>query len=113
EELAVRSTGERVTAGQPLAQIFSQALLSSQAEYLAARHHTSTSGITSAVVAGGRSRLSVLGMSPSEIEEIERTGEPRRLVTVVAPSNGVVVNRGVTVGTSVDSSTTLFTIADL
>jgi Cu(I)/Ag(I) efflux system membrane fusion protein len=32
---------------------------------------------------------------------------------VVAPASGVVVNRGVTVGTSVDPSTTLLTIADL
>jgi Cu(I)/Ag(I) efflux system membrane fusion protein len=32
---------------------------------------------------------------------------------VVAPLSGVVVNRGVTVGTSVDPSTTLLTIADL
>jgi Cu(I)/Ag(I) efflux system membrane fusion protein len=34
-------------------------------------------------------------------------------VTVVAPGSGVVVNRGVTVGTSVDPSTTLLTVADL
>jgi membrane fusion protein, copper/silver efflux system len=35
------------------------------------------------------------------------------LFTVAAPRSGVVVNRGVTVGTSVDPSTTLLTIADL
>jgi Cu(I)/Ag(I) efflux system membrane fusion protein len=52
-------------------------------------------------------------MAPDEIDAIEQSGEPRRLVTVVAPRSGVVVNRGVTVGTSVDPSTTLLTIADL
>jgi membrane fusion protein, copper/silver efflux system len=52
-------------------------------------------------------------MTPEEIEAIEQTGEPRRLVTVVAPRSGVVVDRGVTVGTSVDPSTTVLTIADL
>jgi Cu(I)/Ag(I) efflux system membrane fusion protein len=52
-------------------------------------------------------------MSPAEIDAIEQTGEPMRLVTIVAPRSGVVVNRGVTVGTSVDPSTTLLTIADL
>jgi Cu(I)/Ag(I) efflux system membrane fusion protein len=52
-------------------------------------------------------------MSPSDIDEIERTGEPKRLVTVTAPRSGVVMDRGVTVGTSVDPSTTLLTIADL
>jgi Cu(I)/Ag(I) efflux system membrane fusion protein len=113
EHLEVSTTGEVVREGQPLAHIFSQELLSSQTEYLAARRHTAASGMTSAVVASGRTRLGVLGMTPAEIDEIEQSGEPNRLVTVVAPRSGVVVNRGVTVGTSVDPSTTLVTIADL
>jgi Cu(I)/Ag(I) efflux system membrane fusion protein len=113
EHLDVNTTGEMVRAGQPLAHIFSQELFSSQTEYLAIRKTTSASGITSVVVAGGRTRLGVLGMTPADIGAIEQTGEPKRLFTVVAPQSGVVVNRGVTVGTSVDPSTTLLTIADL
>lgn len=113
EHLDVNTTGEMVREGQPLAHIFSQELLSSQTEYLAARRNTAASGITSAVVASGRTRLGVLGMTAAEIGAIEESGEPIRLVTVVAPRSGVVVNRGVTVGTSVDPSTTLVTIADL
>lgn len=113
EHLDVNTTGEVVRAGQPLAHIFSQELLSSQTEYLSARRNTSASGISSAVIASGRTRLGVLGMSAAEIDAIEQTGGPKRLVTVVAPLSGVVVNRGVTVGTSVDPSTTLLTIADL
>jgi Cu(I)/Ag(I) efflux system membrane fusion protein len=113
EQLDVNTTGEGVTAGQPLARIFSQELLASQAEYLAARRNTAASGISSAVIASGRTRLTVLGMAPDEINAIEQSGEPRRLVTIVAPRSGVVVNRGVTAGTSVDPSTTLLTIADL
>lgn len=113
EQLDVNTTGELVRAGQPLLRVFSQELLASQTEYLAARRTTSTAGITSVVVAGGRTRLGVLGMSPEEIDEIELSGEPKRLVTVFSPRTGVVVNRGVSVGTSVDPSTTLLTIADL
>jgi Cu(I)/Ag(I) efflux system membrane fusion protein len=113
EQLDVNTTGETVRVGQPLARIFSQELLSSQTEYLSARKSTSVSGITSVVVASGRARLTVLGMAPADIDAIERTGEPTRLVTVVAPRSGAVVNRGVTVGASVDPSTTLLTIADL
>ena len=113
EHLDVNTTGQVVRAGQPLAHIFSQELLSSQTEYLSARRNTSASGISSVVIASGRTRLGVLGMSAAEIDAIEQTGEPKRLVTVVAPLSGVVVNRGVTVGTSVDPSTTLLTIADL
>lgn len=113
EHLDVSTTGETVRAGQPLGHIFSQELLSSQTEYLAARRNVAASGITSVVVASGRTRLGVLGMTPAEIDAIERSGEPKRHVTVVAPRSGVVVNRGVTVGTSVDPSTTLLTIVDL
>ena len=113
EQLDVNTTGEFVRAGQPLARIFSQELLSSQTEYLAARRSTAASGIASAVIASGRTRLTVLGMSPEEITAIEQSGEPKRLVTLVAPRSGVVVNRGITVGTSVDPSTPLLTIADL
>jgi Cu(I)/Ag(I) efflux system membrane fusion protein len=113
EHLDVNTTGEVVRKGQPLAHIFSQELLSSQTEYLAARRNAAASGITSVVLASGRTRLSVLGMTPAEIDAIEQSGEPKRLVTVVAPQSGVVVNRGITVGTSVDPSTTLLTIADL
>ena len=113
EQLHVNTTGEIVQAGQPLARIFSQELLSSQTEYLAARKNVTASGIMSVVVESGRTRLAVLGMTPPEIDAIERSGEPMRLVTVIAPRSGVVVNRGITVGTSVDPSTTLVTIADL
>lgn len=113
EQLDVNTTGELVRAGQPLARIFSQELLSSQTEYLAVRRATAASGIASAVLASGRTRLTVLGMSPTEIAEIEQTGEPKRLVTLVAPRSGVVVNRGISVGTAVDPSTALLTIADL
>jgi multidrug efflux pump subunit AcrA (membrane-fusion protein) len=113
EQLDVSTTGEIVNAGQPLARVFSQELLSSQTEYLAIRNATNVSGLKSAVVESGRTRLSVLGMTPAEIAAIEESGEPRRLVTIVAPRTGVVVNRGVTVGTAVDPSTPLLTILDL
>ena len=113
EQLDVNTTGEFVQVGQPLARIFSQELLSSQTEYLTARRATTASGITSAVVASGRTRLAVLGMSPAEIDEIEQSGTPRRLVTVVAPRRGIVLDRGITAGTAIDPSTTLLTIADL
>lgn len=113
EQLDVNTTGEAVRAGQPLARVFSQELLASQIEYLAARRAFAASGLTSAVTTSGRARLHVLGMTEDEIAAIEATGEPRRVVTVVAPRSGTVVNRGVTVGTAVDPGTTLLTIADL
>jgi Cu(I)/Ag(I) efflux system membrane fusion protein len=112
ERLYVNTTGERVRAGQPLAGIFSQELLSSQTEYLVARRAAAT-GPRSAVVDGARSRLGVLGMTDDEIRAIEDAGKPRRLVTVTAPRAGVVLHRGISVGTAVDPSTEIVTVADL
>jgi membrane fusion protein, copper/silver efflux system len=112
EQLHVAATGDSVRAGQALATIFSQDLYASQTEYLAALARTGE-GPRSAVAEGARARLRVFGMTEAEIGEIERSGEPRRLVTVTAPFEGVVLRRGVSVGTAVDPSTPLFTIADL
>jgi Cu(I)/Ag(I) efflux system membrane fusion protein len=101
-----------VRAGQPLAEVFSQELFASQNEYLAALRQ-SRDAARSAVLDASRTRLTVLGMGAGQIEELERTGSARRLVTVAAPRSGIVLRRGVTVGTAVDPSTELMTIADL
>jgi Cu(I)/Ag(I) efflux system membrane fusion protein len=112
EKLHVNTTGQRVRAGQPLAGIYSQDLLASQNEFLAARRMTSL-GPASVVVEGARARLKVFGMTDAEIRAIEKSGEARRLVTVSAPRSGVVLHRGISVGTAVDPSTELLTIVDL
>jgi Cu(I)/Ag(I) efflux system membrane fusion protein len=112
EELYVDTTGQAVRAGEPLAGIFSQELLSSQTEYLSALRGAG-SGPPSAVVEAARTRLAVLGMTEEEIREVEERKEPMRLVTVTAPRSGVVLHRGVSVGTAVDPSTEIVTIADL
>lgn len=112
EAIYVTTTGEQVRAGQPLVGIFSQDLYASQSEYLAARQAAS-SGPSSAIVAGARSRLAVLGMNETEIREIERRGTARRLVTLSAPRGGVVLRRPIAVGSAVDPSTEIVTIADL
>jgi Cu(I)/Ag(I) efflux system membrane fusion protein len=112
ERLFVNTTGQVVHAGQPLAAVFSQELYASQNEYLAllgmAREGPSTAALDAA-----RTRLQVLGMTTAEIEQVERSGQARRLVTVASPHPGIVLRRGVSVGTAVDPSTEIMTIADL
>lgn len=112
ERFYVNTTGQAVRAGQSLAGIFSQELLASQNEYLAARRSAKQAPV-SVVLQGARQRLGVLGMTEREIRSIEETGEVRRVVAVTAPRSGVVIHRGISVGTAVDPSTELLTIADL
>lgn len=110
EHLHVGSTGEPVRAGQPIADIFSQELFASQAEYLAARAMT---GPPSVVAESGLARLKFLGMSDSDIRAIEKAGKPNRLVTLYAPRSGVLAHRGIAAGTAVDPSTEIAIVLDL
>ena len=112
EHLYVRTTGETVRVGQPLVSIFSRELLASQAEYLEVMRTTRAGG-SAALASGARQRLSVLGMTDSEIAGLERRGAPTRNVIVSAERSGTVLHRGISVGAAVDPSTDLFTIADL
>ncbi len=111
EKLMVRTTGEHVKAGQPLAAIFSQNLYASQVEYLAALERAGNS--RSEVVRSARRRLQVLGMSERELDTIEKSGEPRDVITLSSHSDGVVLRLNVSEGTAVDPSTELVTIVDL
>jgi len=112
ERLYVRTTGQGVRAGQPLGAVFSQELYASQLEYLAALRRASTAP-ASVVLAAGRNRLKLLGMSETEIRRVETSRQVQRLVTIVAPSSGFVLDRGATQGISVDPSTNVVSIADL
>jgi Cu(I)/Ag(I) efflux system membrane fusion protein len=112
EELHVGTTGARVRRGEPVAAIFSQELFASQAEYLAVRARGRDMP-NSAVLEAARVRLAVLGMSESDIRAIEEQGVARRPVPVLAPRDGVVLRRSVSVGTAIDPSTELMTIVDL
>ncbi len=112
DRLYVRTTGESVRTGAALAQIFSQELLASQSEFLALRRMIGAGG-TSPLLEASRERLSVLGMSTKQIDQLAKRGKADRYVTVYAPRSGVVLTRGITVGTAVDPSTELMTVADL
>lgn len=112
ERLFVQTTGEAVRRGRPLVSIFSQELLASQSEYLAALR-ASPPGAPSPIAEGARMRLRVFGMTDAEIRALARRGEAARNVTIVAPRSGVVLHRGVSAGTAVDPSIELFTVADL
>ena len=112
EQLYVNTTGQSVRAGQALAAVFSQDLYASQNEYLTLLRQAK-SGLSSIALEAGRTRLELLGMTAAEIAQIERTGQARRLVMIVSPRGGVVLRRGVSLGTAIDPSTEIVTVGDL
>ncbi|MCE9681702.1 efflux RND transporter periplasmic adaptor subunit [Halomonas alkalisoli] len=106
EDLTVRTTGERVEEGQLLFRLYSPELVNAQEELL---HIVRRGGSA----APARERLRALGVSAAEIAEVERAGEPRRLVSIRARQGGVVESLNVREGMYVTPGTEVMTIADL
>jgi membrane fusion protein, copper/silver efflux system len=108
EELDVRAVGDSVRRGQRLAGVYAPDLLATQQELLIARN----SGDPQLVEAAGR-RLSLFGLSGSQIAHIEKTSQAERRVNYYAPFDGYVMELGARQGAAVVPGTMLFQLADL
>ncbi len=122
EKLHVDFTGARVERGQPLLEIYSPELLSTQREYLLATESLAKMGtgafsesraMSEALVAASRQRLTLWGVTEAQLAELERSRRPRTVFTVFAPAGGVVLERNVTAGQYVEEGTELYAIAPL
>lgn len=85
ERVYARAPGDVVAAGAPLVDVLNPEWLGAQQEFLAVKG-TGDAGLTQA----SRQRLVLLGMAPSLIEQVERSGKPVALQTITAPSGGVI-----------------------
>jgi Cu(I)/Ag(I) efflux system membrane fusion protein len=122
EKLLVDFTGKPVRKGQPLLAIYSPELVAAQKEYLVARGAQTRLGDSSVpgVARGGaelaeasRQRLRSFDVGPDEIAALEKTGIPRRTVTLRSPVSGVVVEKTAVEGMKVSPTDRLYQIADL
>lgn len=122
ERLHADFTGRSVARGEPLMEIYSPELLAAQRELLVARSLDRSMG--EGVVPGvpgeaprlaeaARRRLRLLDVSDAQIDDLLRTGVPRRTVTLHAPTSGVVLEKSVVRGQAVQAGQSLLTIADL
>lgn len=122
ERLYVDFTGAPVRRGQALMEVYSPMLISAQEELVLARRladQTRAGGSEQAAVSArellesARRRLRYLDIGAGVIAEVERTGRPRRTLTIAAPASGVVVEKNVIAGTRVMPGMDLFRIADI
>jgi Cu(I)/Ag(I) efflux system membrane fusion protein len=107
EHLAVAATGDPVKRGQVLAEIYSPDLVASEEEYLVAAR------IGGALGAASVQRLRALDIPEEEIARLRRTGHSARRIAVVAPEDGVVIDKPVQQGMRVDAGAALYRTADL
>jgi len=108
ETLAVKATGDPVTRGQLLFELYSPTLVNAQEEYLAAR----SSG-NSTLLRASRERLSALGVSEGGISRLDRERTVNRLVSVFANSDGYAAQLGVREGIYITPTTEIVSIAKL
>jgi Cu(I)/Ag(I) efflux system membrane fusion protein len=122
EHVTADFTGKFVTKGEALAFIYSPELYATQQEYLLALKASRSlgpSGVPSVaqggrdLLAAARQRLLLWEITPADIAEIEKRGEPIRAMPVYAPISGYVTGRTAYHGMKVMPADTLFDILDL
>ncbi len=103
-----RAPGDILAAGAPLADLLVPEWGGAQGEFLAVRRTGDP-----ALIQAARERLTLLGMPPSLIAAVEKTGRARSVVTVSTPTSGVIKTLGVRPGMSVTAGQTLAEINGL
>jgi membrane fusion protein, copper/silver efflux system len=110
EKLGVNFTGETVSKGQLLAQIYSPELIVAQKELI---ESAKTKETQPAVFQAARERLIQWKLTDNQIETILESGTTQNNFEVFSNTSGVVTARQINTGDYVSRGTILFQIADL
>jgi Cu(I)/Ag(I) efflux system membrane fusion protein len=106
------TTGSHVVKGQPLMDIYSPAVSSAAAEYLATITSRTTSGGDGSYGRGSRQRLINLDVPEAVIAAIEKTRNVPTSIEWTAPREGIVLERSAIEGMRAQPGGVLFRIAD-
>ena len=124
EQVHVNYIGEPVTQGQPLFDIYSPQLVTTQKEYLQALDYATRmaeSGYPDieerahALLVSSLERLKYWDVSDEQISQLEQSHELRRTLSVTAPVSGLIVEKmnQTLVGMYVNAGMNLYKIVDL
>ena len=108
EKVLVQETGVLVHKGDALALIYSPDIIAMQGEVLAAGQWADKNAR-----AAVKQRLGLYGLSDGEMDALFREGRPRRLLTLRAPQDGVVMTRAAVPGGYAMPDVALFELQDL
>lgn len=128
ERLYVDYTGKYVKKGEPLAEIYSPELLSTQQEFInllkwakqSTEDRTQKTEIgtmlskdAESIIEAAMQRLRLWDITDSQIKKIEETGKPIKTLTIYSPASGYVVQKTALQGMRVMPGEKLFDVADL
>jgi Cu(I)/Ag(I) efflux system membrane fusion protein len=108
EKLAVRSEGERVKKGDRLFDLYSPELVNAQEEFV-----TALSSGNKGLIRASKERLSALGISNSQIDELQKSKQVRQRISVFASQDGVVTSLPVREGMFVKPEMRVMSLGDL
>ncbi|WP_061847874.1 efflux RND transporter periplasmic adaptor subunit [Bradyrhizobium sp. DOA1] len=112
QKVADVTTGSRVAKGQPLMEIYSAAVSSAAAEYLATITSKTTAGIEP-YGRGSRQRLVNLDVPEPVITEMEKNRSVPITIPWSSPRDGIVLQRNAVEGMRAQPGDVLFRIADI
>ncbi|GAB4315642.1 MAG: hypothetical protein Kow0059_07810 [Candidatus Sumerlaeia bacterium] len=123
DRLYVDYTGTTVRKGDHMVYLYSPDLLTAQEELFQARQavESLSEGSTTPALResaqraleAARERLRLWGLTPDQIQQIERTRQTQDHITIYAPVGGVVINKHVQEGAYVATGEPIYTISDL
>jgi Cu(I)/Ag(I) efflux system membrane fusion protein len=121
ERLFVSYTGQSVRRGEPLLALYSPALVAAEQELLTAKRLAGevdgTGGdaarYAAEMLGAAEQRLAFWDITEDQIAHIERTGDVQRTLTLVAPFDGIVLEKTVVEGQRVMPGMPLYRLADL
>lgn len=122
EKLYVAATGDEVRPNEPLLEIYSPELVTTQQEYLLAlktermladASDASIHRSARSLLESTRKRLLYWDIPRDEIARLERTGKVRKTLTLRSPARGAVIHKNAVEGAFVKAGQNLYQIADL
>ena len=108
EKLATKATGDPVEKGQLLFELYSPTLVNAKQEFLAALRSNN-----SVLLQASRERLMALGVTESQIAQLEKDRTAGQRVRVYAETDGVVAHLAVREGIFVTPANEVMSIAEL
>ncbi len=108
ERLGIAASGDKVSKGQTLFELYSPSLVSSQEEYLAAKRSGNKT-----LIKASSARLLSLGLTQTQISALAKRGSVEQTISIIADADGVVIDLNVRKGMYIKPATEVLSFGTL
>lgn len=117
EKLFIKETGLIVSYGEPLYELYSEALLTLQREYLLAKEQYESLGKTEpryeAFLKASERKLLLFGLSQEQVAALSRSKVVQQRITFLAPTGGIISDISVSEGQYIAEGASLYRIQNV